>query len=125
MGRIIFSKTWITMFNNNRKILGKHGVSEIKSIVSDDSLLCNLGIYECELINQNNNIQNILLKQSDLICTSNLSRSIESSLIMFQKAREIFIIPYVSEISKPIIKIKTTLYEKIFGEKKKKKKKKK
>ena len=98
--------------------LVKNGVSEIKSIVSDDSLLCNLGIYECELINQNNNIQNILLKQSDLICSSNLSRAIESSLIMFQKAREIFIIPYVSEISKPIIKIKTTLYEKFFGKKK-------
>ena len=96
--------------------LVKHGTAEYKSLLSPDSLLSNLGIYQSELINENLELQHMLLR-SDAICCSVLSRAIESAWIMFQRRYEIYPVPYVSEHIKPIVKIRASLLKSLLSKK--------
>ena len=96
--------------------LVKYGTTSNKSLLAPDSLLSNLGIYQSELINENSELQHILLK-SDAICCSVLSRAIESACIMFQRAYEIYPVPYISENLKSIVKIRAPILAKILSQK--------
>lgn len=92
----IKQKGHVGVKNILKNLVSEKKIGDSRSIYAPNSRLTDFGIEQAETVNK---IYNNRIKNYDLICSSELTRAVETAMILAKntKIEKIYMIPYVSE----------------------------